>query len=79
MRFQSQILKDARAEAGLTMEQLADRAGVAIGTVHTLETGSFKRGPGAEVVSKLATALNREWVSFFGPDLRETEHAQAAS
>lgn len=73
MRFQPSVLKTAREESGMSMEQLASKAEVSIGTVHNLETGNFKRGPGAEVVTKIASALGRDWTSFFGDDLQESK------
>jgi transcriptional regulator with XRE-family HTH domain len=61
------------------MEKLAAVSGVSLGTIHNLETGNFKRGPSADTVAKLASALGCEWVSFFGQRLQEnTEHALAS-
>ncbi len=47
-----------RMEAGLTAEQLAERAGVSRPTVYRIEDGKFNRAPSG-TIQKLATALNR--------------------
>lgn len=52
-------LVQARREAGLTQQQVADRAGVQRSTVARLETGA--REPGAETLRRLAMALMVEF------------------
>lgn len=52
-------LKELRIEKGLTVRELAKKAGIAWTTVHAIETGKRK----AEVltVRKLAAALEVDW------------------
>jgi transcriptional regulator with XRE-family HTH domain len=50
------VLKELRARAGLTQEQLAKRAGVTQGYVAKLE-GGLKKNPGLPILRKLARAL----------------------
>ena len=52
---QGDALRRARQEAGLTMRQLADAAGVSANTVSLIEAG--KSAPRADVLKALATAL----------------------
>lgn len=49
-------LRSLRDQAGLTQEQLAARAGVAVGTVRKIETGAVVE-PGFFTVLALARAL----------------------
>lgn len=54
MRFK-EMLKALREKADLTQEQVAERAGIPIGSYRNLEQG--QRGPGWATVVKLAKAL----------------------
>jgi putative transcriptional regulator len=49
-------LKEVRSEAGLTQQELADRAGVSRKTVNTIENRVFT--PSVAVALMLAKALN---------------------
>ena len=49
-------LKEARAEAGLTQAELADRVGVSRKTINTVENGVFV--PSTLLALKLAAALS---------------------
>ena len=50
-------LKDARRKAGMTQQQLAQRAGVSLSTVFFIEQGRLKRAPNYTTVQALAQAL----------------------
>jgi transcriptional regulator with XRE-family HTH domain len=50
------ILRDARGAHGLSMQQVADRAGCSPGYVHKLETDRV-RTPSPRVLARLAEAL----------------------
>ena len=58
-------LSFAREEAGLTMTELADRAGVTLACVSFLESGR-RKGTNAVTVRKLAVALgvSADWLGF---------------
>jgi transcriptional regulator with XRE-family HTH domain len=58
-------LRRAREEAGLTLRQVADRAGLAPSTVQKVESGKII--PSVAVMVRLADALNRR-ASFFIED-----------
>jgi len=51
-------IKQLRSEAGLTVRQLAERAGVAAGYISTLENDSENNtNPSKDVMEKIAKAL----------------------
>lgn len=52
---QGDALRNARVAAGLSMRQLADKAGVSVNTVSLIEAG--RSAPRADVLKALATAL----------------------
>ena len=53
------IIKQLRSEAGLTVRQLAEKAGVAVGYISTLENDSENNtNPSKDVMEKIAKALN---------------------
>jgi transcriptional regulator with XRE-family HTH domain len=56
-------IKRHRMAAGLTMEQLAERAGVFRSSIHRWETG--KRTPGAADLARLARALGVDFEDLF--------------
>ena len=49
-------IKDSRTIAGLTQAQLAEKSGLAVGTIHQYENN--KRQPRVEQLTKIANALN---------------------
>ena len=49
------MLKDLREEQDLTLQQLADKAGVSVGTVYKAESGRVQ--PFGRTLHKLARAL----------------------
>lgn len=51
-------LKMARRIAGLTQEQLAERAGVDSALISRLERGGARRRPSYEAIVRIARALN---------------------
>lgn len=65
------LIAKARMEAGLSLQQLADRMGVAKGTVHKAELNPF---PSVYILEKYGKAMG--WtlhVSYTGPDGRTIE------
>jgi putative transcriptional regulator len=56
-------LREARAEQGLTQEQLADRIGVTRKTINTVERGVFL--PSTVLALKLARALGTSVEQLF--------------
>jgi len=60
-------LKVAREKAGISQKQLADKIGVAQGTVGNWEAGI--REPSLEVINKLATILNVHAAELISDDL----------
>jgi transcriptional regulator with XRE-family HTH domain len=68
-------IRRAREEAGLTLRQLADRAGVAASTIQKVESGKIV--PSVAVMVRLADALNRR-ASYFiesdGQTLTDVRH-----
>lgn len=64
LAFFSKKLKEARAESGLTQQQLAEKAGIPQSHVSRLENG--QHSPSAKTIEKLATALAKP-VSYFDP------------
>ena len=57
-----QRIKNARKQQGLTQEQLAQRLGLATGTIQQYELG--KRQPRIEQLRRIADALNVEWTDL---------------
>lgn len=56
MSVERHPVEAARLERGLTRDELADRAGVALGTIERLETG-LTRNPQERVLNAVADAL----------------------
>lgn len=50
-------LRRARLDAGLTIGELADAAGLPVGTVHLLDVGNRKSPVEAQVAEKIAKVL----------------------
>jgi putative transcriptional regulator len=61
--FQGEKLRQARAAAGLTQKELADRAGIQRETVNHAENG--KHLPGSETLARIAKALDVSIDSLF--------------
>jgi transcriptional regulator with XRE-family HTH domain len=59
------LIRHYRGEAGLTQEELAERAGLAPSSVVHLESGEVKR-PRAKTLAKLAAALGVDPREFSG-------------
>lgn len=57
------ILLEGRKQAGLTQQQLAQNAGVSIGTVRKLETGGSLE-PGFFVVGDITGVISQELATF---------------
>lgn len=60
-------IKKARKQAGLTQRELAEKLGVATGTVQQWELGA--RTPTVKKLSKIAEALNVSLVELLPPDV----------
>lgn len=74
LRF-GQSLKQCRAVAGLTQEELGARAGICYKYVGAIERG--ERNPSLEVLHKIATALDidiTELISFSNKDAVDCEY-----
>ena len=56
-------LKSARAEAGLSQQQLADIVGVSRNTISSIETGQFN--PTAKLALILCVALDKKFEELF--------------
>ncbi len=56
-------LKEARAECGLSQQQLANIVGVSRNTISSIETGQFC--PTAKLALILCTALDRKFEDLF--------------
>lgn len=56
-------LKEARTEAGLSQQQLADLVGVSRNTISSIETGQFN--PTAKLALILCTALDKNFEELF--------------
>ena len=56
-------LKEARAEHGLSQQQLADMVGVSRNTISSIETGQFN--PTAKLALILCTALDKKFEDLF--------------
>ncbi len=56
-------LKEARTEAGLSQQQLADLVGVSRNTISSIETGQFN--PTAKLALILCTALDKKFEELF--------------
>ena len=56
-------LKEARAECGLSQQQLANMVGVSRNTISSIETGQFC--PTAKLALILCTALDRKFEDLF--------------
>ena len=56
-------LKEARAEKGLSQQQLADLIGVSRNTISSIETGQFN--PTAKLALILSIALDRKFEELF--------------
>ena len=56
-------LKKARAEAGLSQQQLADMIGVSRNTISSIETGQFN--PTAKLALILCVALDKKFEELF--------------
>ena len=56
-------LKQARAEAGLSQQQLADTVGVSRNTISSIETGQFN--PTAKLALILCVALDKKFEDLF--------------
>ena len=56
-------LKEARTEAGLSQQQLADLVGVSRNTISSSETGQFN--PTAKLALILCTALDKNFEELF--------------
>ncbi len=56
-------LKEARAEAGMSQQQLADTVGVSRNTVSSIETGQFN--PTAKLALILCVALDKKFEELF--------------
>jgi putative transcriptional regulator len=64
--FQGQKLRDLRLAAGLTQQQLADRAGIQRETVNHAE--NERHVPGGDTLGKIAKALDVPLDSLFEPE-----------
>lgn len=61
-------IKQHRLEQNITQQQLADRCGVSISSVKSLESG---KGSTLETFLQVTRALNKDgWVSYLEPVLR---------
>ncbi len=56
-------LKEARAERGLSQQQLADMVGVSRNTISSIETGQFN--PTAKLALVLCIALDKKFEEMF--------------
>ena len=56
-------LKEARAEHGLSQQQLADMVGVSRNTISSIETGQFN--PTAKLALIICTALDKKFEDLF--------------
>lgn len=70
--FDGARLRAIRAAAGLRVEELAARSGLSASTVFKLEAGR-NTNPSARTVQRLALALGRPLLSFFGDDSQKSE------
>lgn len=59
------IVKTLRKRAGLTLTELADRAGLAASTISKIETGQLS--PGYETIQRLAIGLRVDVAELFKP------------
>lgn len=67
-------LREWRDRRGLSIRQLADRAGVTFSTVHRIEAGRLS--PTVAMLEKLAKALGVDVVDFFPPRRRRIKKAR---
>ncbi len=56
-------LKEARAEAGISQNQLAETVGVSRNTISSIETGQFS--PTAKLALVICIALNKKFEDLF--------------
>ncbi len=56
-------LKEARAERGLSQQQLADTVGVSRNTISSIETGQFN--PTAKLALVICIALDKKFEELF--------------
>lgn len=66
LRKMAERLRRTREEAGLSLRQLAERAGVAASTIQKVESGKIV--PSVAVMVRLADALNRRAAHFIEDD-----------
>ena len=65
-------LRSLREQKGLTQQQLADAAGIPIGTLRDYEQGKRRHDPSLAVVVKIAAALGTDCRAFADCVLKET-------
>lgn len=70
-------LKSKRLEAGLTQEEVAEKAGIARTTYAMIEQG--ERDPSVSVAAKIAGALKFKWTVFFEGKVHETRTKKRAA
>jgi len=68
--IESKALREARFNAGLTLQELANLSGVRLGTIQALETDRYKGTIVCKV--KLATALKTTLKELFPVTYQET-------
>lgn len=61
--FLKNALREARAEKGLSQQQLADMVGVSRNTISSIETGQFN--PTAKLALVLCIALDKKFEDLF--------------
>lgn len=68
-------LREIRRQLGLTMKQVAERAGVSECLVCMVEKG--KRGPSVKTAKKLAPVYGIEWAEFYRDDTEKRKRRGA--
>lgn len=59
-------LREIRKSSGLTMKQIAEKAGVSECLICLIETG--KKTPGVKTAKRIAPVYGIEWTDFFKDD-----------
>ena len=67
-RFKTRLLHEIRMQEGLSLREVAKRAGLSHNTIHLLETGQQVARP--ETVMRIAKALGRSVYDVVYPDLK---------